>query len=195
VTPASGSSAGASKLHTTSVNISGLTGGTYTGTITITDPAASNSPQIIMVTLNISSPLNDNEVGITMSPKQGGTNTIVTITVNIKGNTSPISDGFGLQLHYDASIFQYQSTARGALTSNWAAVDGNANSGTIIVGGFRGSGTTIPTGSQGSIAVIELQVIHNGSSDLSRSITMNSITDDLVGMTIAPSSQTFTYRH
>ena len=195
VNPANGSSTGQAKQHTASVNIGGLSGGNYQGTITITDPRASNNPQTIAVSLHIGSVLTDNKVGITITPKEGGTNSIVTVTVSVKGNTSPISAGFGLQLHYDDSIFQYQSTSNGVLTSNWAAVDGNANSGTIIVGGFRGSGSVISTGSQGSIAVVRLKVIHNGSNDLSRAITMNSLTDDLVGMTIAPASQTFTYRH
>lgn len=195
VNPTSGATDGPSRKHTASVNTGGLGAGTYQGTIVITDPKASNSPQTIGVTLHISSPLTDDKVGISFSPKEGGTDSTVTITVSVKGNASPISDGFGLQLHYDPSIFQYQSTNHGILTNSWAAVDGNANSGTIIVGGFRGSGSVIPIGSQGSIAVVKLKVIHNGSSDLSTTINMNSLTDDLVGMKISPASATFTYRH
>lgn len=195
VNPASGTTSGPARKHTATANIGALSAGTYQGTITIADPMANNSPQTIGVTLLISSPLTENKVGISISPKEGGADSIVTITVSIKGNASPISDGFGLQLHYDPSIFQYQSTSSGILTNSWAAVDGNANSGTIIVGGFRGSGSIIPIGSQGSIAIVKLKVIHNGSSDLSTTISMNSPTDDLVGMTISPASATFTYRH
>jgi hypothetical protein len=195
INPISASSGGAAKTHTASVDISGLSAGTHIGTITITDPNASNSPQTISASLHISASLTDDKVGITISPKEGGTNSIVTITVTIKGNTSPISNAFGLHLSYDSSIFQYQSTTQGVLTSDWTAVDGNANSGTIIVGGFRGSGSVIPSGSQGSIAVVKLKVIHNGSSDLSTTLSMNDLTDDLVGMTKSPASQTFTYKH
>ncbi|UCH93490.1 MAG: endo alpha-1,4 polygalactosaminidase [Candidatus Aminicenantes bacterium] len=38
---------------TVSVDISGLDSGTYTGTITVSDPNASNSPQTVQVTLNV----------------------------------------------------------------------------------------------------------------------------------------------
>lgn len=195
VNPAGGSSTGQTNSHTVSVDTGGLAAGDYQGTITITDQKASNSPQTIGVILHIGSPSTDNEVGITISPKDGGTNSIVTITVSIKGNTSPIADGFGMQLHYDPSIFVHQSTAKGTLTSDWAAVDGNASSGTIIVGGFRGSGSVISTGRQGSISVVKLKVTHSGSSDITSTIRMDSLSDDLAGMRIVPSTAPFTYRH
>jgi len=54
VSPTSGSSSGAEKNHAVSVNISGLSQGSYSGTITIADANASNSPQTISVTLSIS---------------------------------------------------------------------------------------------------------------------------------------------
>jgi hypothetical protein len=192
VSPSSGQTTDSQRRHTASVNISGLGIGTYRGTLTITDPSASNSPQEINVILNITGVLDDNEVGIKISPNSGGTGTIVTLTVFIKGNTSPIASAFGLNLNYDASIFQYQSTSKGTLTNSWAAVDGGASGGTVTVGGFRGSGSVISTGSQGSIAVVRFKVIHSGSS-LSRQFTMTNIIDDLVGMTIRPGTVTFIY--
>jgi hypothetical protein len=45
--------AGASKPMTVSVDISGLSAGTYTATITVSDPNATNSPQTVSVTLNL----------------------------------------------------------------------------------------------------------------------------------------------
>ena len=192
VSPTSAETRDTQKRHTAFVNISGLGIGTYNGTLTVSDPAASNSPQRINVTLNITGVLDDNEVGIRISPSSGGTDTIVTITVFIKGNTSPIASAFGLNLSFDPAVFQYQSTSKGTLTSIWAAVDGGASGGTVTVGGFRGAGNVISTGSEGSIAVVRFKVIHSGGS-LSRTFTMTNPIDDLSGMTIRPGSVLFTY--
>jgi hypothetical protein len=190
VSPTSGETRDTQRRHTALVNTGGLGIGTYNGTLTITDPSASNSPQQINVTLNITGVLDDNEVGISISPSSGGINTIVTITISIKGNTSPIST-FGLKLHYDSNIFQYKSTSKGTLTGNWAALDGNVTgTGEITVGGAKFSGSTIPTGSQGSIAIVKLQVIP--SSGQTTQITMDSLSDGLIGMIINPGSRTFT---
>ncbi len=206
VNPSSGTLKTGERSHTISVNVDGMKAGGYHGTITIKDPRATNSPEHIGVNLEISKngeppppppppPSNENEIGISISPVSGGTGTIVTVTVSIKGNTSPISNGFGLDLQYDASIFQYQNTSRGTLTGSWAAVDGGTSSGKVIVGGFRGSGTILSTGKQGSIAVVKLKVIYNGAADKSTNITIGNLVDDISGMTIKPSSVLFTYKH
>ncbi len=191
--------------HTVSVDTGGMSDGSYSGTITITDPDATNSPQQVRVTLELSEkqgpgpppppPSTENKVGISIKPKSGGTGTTVRITISVNGNTSPISNAFGLDLNYNASIFQYLSTNKGNLTNSWAMVDGGASSGTITVGGFRGSGSVISTGSQGSIAVVRFQVIASGSSDLATQITLANLIDDISGMITSPASVTFTYLH
>jgi len=200
VNPASGTVQTGENVHTVSVNTGGLQDGTYSGTITITDPNATNSPQQVNVTLIFSEkppppppplpPSTENKVGISIKPKQGETGTTVTLTISVNGNTSPIANAFGLDLHYVTSIFEYLSTSKGNLTSSWAAVDGGTSSGTITVGGFRGSGKVISTGSQGSIAIVRLQVIP--SSGQTTQITMDSLIDDIAGMIINPGSVTFT---
>jgi hypothetical protein len=205
INPANGMLKTGERSHTVAVNITGLKAGAYNGTITVKDPKATNSPQPIDVILQISDkpeappppppPSTNNEVGISISPASGGTGTIVTVTISIKGNTSQISNGYGLDLQYDGSIFQYQSTSRGSLTNSWAAVDGGASSGKVTVGGFRGSGSIISTGSQGSIAVVKLKVIYSGTTDRSTQITVGNLVDDISGMTIKPSSAAFTYKH
>jgi len=53
VTPASGTNSGTVAV---SVNTSGLTAGTYSGTVTVTAAGASNSPQTVGVTLTIQNP-------------------------------------------------------------------------------------------------------------------------------------------
>jgi len=201
VNPNKGQLKNGKNTHAVSVNIQGLSEGSYSDTIIVTDPNATNSPQQVDVTLNLSKeppppppppPSTNNEVGISISPSSGGTSTYVTITISIKGNTSPIASAFGLKLNYDASVFQYQSTSKGTLTGSWAAVDGGASGNTVTVGGFRGAGSVISTGSQGSIAIVRFKVIYSGSS-LSRTFTISNLIDDLVGMTIRPGSVTFTY--
>lgn len=201
INPKSGSVQSGEKDHTVSVNIGGLQNGTYNGTVTIRDPNASNSPQQVNVTLNISEkpnvppPSTDNEVGIFISPREGGTGTTVTVTVMVDGNTSPIASAFGLNLNYNTTIFQYLGTSKGTLTSSWAAVDGGASSGTVTVGGFRGSGAIIPISSQGSLAVVRFRVITASTSDITTQITETNLIDDIAGMIRNPASVTFTYRH
>ena len=50
VSPASGSDAGTISVQP---NLSGLAAGTYTGTVTVTAPGATNSPKTIAVTFNV----------------------------------------------------------------------------------------------------------------------------------------------
>ena len=201
VNPKSGSVQTGERNHTVSVNIAGLQEGTYDGTITITDPDASNSPQQVDVTLNISEqppvvpPSTKTEVGIFINPREGGTGTTVTITVRVDGNTSPIASAFGLNLNYNTTIFQYLGTSKGTLTSSWAAVDGGASSGTVTVGGFRGSGAVIPISSVGSIAVVRFRVITASATDINTQITLTNLIDDIAGMIRNPAVQAFTYRH
>lgn len=204
VDPTSGTVKKGERSHTVSADIAGLKKGTYNGTITIKDPDATNSPQQIDVTLEISerstpkptpTPLTNNEVGIFINPSSGATGTTVTVTVSIKGNTSPIASAFGLNLKYDASILQYLNTSKGSLTSSWAAVDGGASAGTVTVGGFRGSGSVIATGSQGSIAVVRFRVIYNGATDRTTQINLSNLIDDLSGMIAKPAVVNFTYKH
>jgi len=104
------------------------------------------------VTLDITSAPSDNEISISCSPSSGGTDTIVSIPITIKGNIKEI-EAFGLELTYDTSMFQFQGVSKGSLTGSWAYVDGNDNSGTVIIGGIKGSASSIPVGSEGTIAI------------------------------------------
>ena len=66
LSPTSGSSTGEHDSVTVSVDISGMSAGDYDATITISDPEATNSPQTVPVSLNISTP--STEPTIAFSP-------------------------------------------------------------------------------------------------------------------------------
>ena len=78
VSPTTGSSSGGENTHTVSVNISGLSVGTYNGTITITDSNASNNPQTVSVSLKISEQQPPeiwvSPSSLTFSAQEGGSN-------------------------------------------------------------------------------------------------------------------------
>jgi hypothetical protein len=85
--PTSGSlGSGASENTTVSVNITGLTAGTYYATITVSDPNATNDPQTVSVTLVITAPkptIGLSPTSLTFNAVQGGSNPssqIVTVT-------------------------------------------------------------------------------------------------------------------
>ncbi|MFQ6093954.1 MAG: cohesin domain-containing protein, partial [bacterium] len=194
ISPTGGTSQGAEVKHKVSVNIAGLSVGTYTDTIVVSDPDASNSPQIIDVTLKVESLLTDNRISISCGPASAGTGTVVKLTISIRGNLQEIKT-FGLELTFDSNVFQYQSTSAGNLTNDWASVAGNQTGpGTLIIGGFMGSRTPIAKGSQGSIAVVRMKVTCTSCSDgLKSQIQIKNYTDDIVGMKPEPASTTFTY--
>jgi hypothetical protein len=76
--PPSGSSTGEHDAVTVSVNISGKTAGSYNATITITATGATNTPQTVPVTLNISPPpeptIGRSPTSFTFSGTEGGAN-------------------------------------------------------------------------------------------------------------------------
>jgi hypothetical protein len=195
VSPNGGTSNGAEKRHTVSVNSSGLSAGIYSDTITVSDPDAANSPYALNVTLTVSAPLTDNKVGVSLNPTSGGTSSTVQVAINIRGNTS-IIEAFGLQVSFNTTMFQYVSTSKGSLVGNWSLVGGNQISpGVVRIGGAALGGTPISVGSQGTIAVVTLRVTCTACNDGQTSqVSINGFSDDLVGMTVSPSSATFTFK-
>jgi hypothetical protein len=195
VSPASGSSSGQQNSHTVAVNAGGLGVGTYSGTITISDPKASNNPKQVVVTLEVGGIPTDNEISISCNPNSGGADTTVTVSLSIKGNIKDISV-FGLDFSFDSNLFQYQSVGKGSLNGDWAAVDGNMiSTGNLRIGGFAGSGAPVPKGSIGTIAVVTLKVTGTGYNDGHQSqISITSYMDDVAGMKPEPSQTVFTYR-
>lgn len=194
VNPTSGTSTGGTNTHNVSVDIAGMGSGTYSGTITIADPNASNSPQYVSVTLQITSAPTQNEISVSRSPKSGGTGTVVDVAISIKGNINEIK-AFGLDLTFDPTMFSYQGFSTGDLTGNWSGVDANeTTAGTVKVGGWGGT-NSIPAGSSGSIVVIQLKVTCSGCSINDQSdICISKFTDDIKSMSASPGCVTFTYK-
>jgi len=195
VLPASGSSTDNVVEHTVSVDIRGVSEGNYNGNITISDPSAGNSPYTVSVTVEISSPLTDNEISISCEPRSGETGTTVTIPVAINGNINEIR-AFGLELTYDTTMFEYQTVSKGDLTADWGVVDGNEiSSGTVIIGVLAAQANPISEGGVGSIVKVTLKVTCSGCINGQQSqICIQNYTDDIVGMTPQPCCAIFTYR-
>ena len=192
--PAGGSSTGAATNHTVFVSAGGLAAGSYTGTISIASPAAANSPQVVGVTLQVTSASTRNAISVSASPAQGTTGTTVTFVIAIDGNNRDIS-AFGLDLTFDTAMFQYVGTAKGTLTGDWTYIEGNNTSGTVTIGGFAGSGTPVTTGQSGAIAVVTLSVTGGSYSNGYRSqVLIRSYADDISGMSPEPATTTFTYQ-
>jgi hypothetical protein len=201
VSPDAGTSSGEEKSHTVSVSSSSLAEGSYDGTITISSADASNSPQHVTVSLEVSSnpqpppPSNDNRISVGCNPSSGRTGTTVSVPISIDGNLQAIST-FGLELTFDSNLFDYVRTGKGSLTGNWATVDGNlSGAGKVTLGGFAGSANAIPVGSVGTIVVVTLKVTGTGFSDGQQSqLKIQSYSDDIAGMKPQPASTTFTFR-
>ncbi|MFC2165266.1 cohesin domain-containing protein [Acidobacteriota bacterium] len=194
VSPTSGTSQGASRNHTVSVNTSGLAKGTYRGTIKVRDPEASNNPQEVRVSLDLREdappppPSDENKIYLVQKKNSGGNGTNVTYEVWIDGNTSVIS-AFGLRLTFDDSVFDYVSFSSGSLIG-WS--DGNLVSpGVVNIGGYGGT-QSIPVGSTGSIAKVTLKVNCGGCAGQKPSTCIGSFTDDIVGMVTGALCKTFT---
>ncbi|MCX6000315.1 MAG: hypothetical protein NTU41_12225, partial [Chloroflexi bacterium] len=76
LTPASGSSTGETDTVSVVANIAGVSIGSHSATITISDPGATNSPRIVSVTLTISAPsptIGCSPSSFTFTATQGGT--------------------------------------------------------------------------------------------------------------------------
>jgi hypothetical protein len=194
VSPQSGTSTGQKNSHTVSVQSSSLPAGVYDALIIITGPDAANSPQEVGVTLRVGAIPTNNEIRVSCNPSEGRTGATISVPVSIVGNLNEIA-AFGFELTFDPNMFQYIGTSKGSLTGSWTYIDGNANSGIVIVGGLSGAGNPIPVGSAGTIAIVTFRVTGGSYSDGQQSqITIRNYADDLAGLRPEPAATTFTYR-
>ena len=195
VSPTSGSSTDNVIEHTVSVDARAISEGNYSGNITISEPSAGNSPLAVSVTVEISSPIIDNEISISCDPRSGETGTTVTIPVAINGNINEIR-AFGLELTYDTTMFEYQNVSKEDLTADWGVVAGNEiSSGTVRIGVLAAQADPVSKGGVGSIVKVTLKVTCTGCINGQQSqICIQDYTDGIAGMTPQPSCVIFTYR-
>jgi len=173
LSPTSGSSSGEHDQITVSVNISGLSSGTYSATITLTGEGTSNSPQYIPVNLQVNPPLVLNSLSLTPSswtftsstPKQfqatayfsDGSSQDVTsssswsldnpsvATVNSSGLVTPISNG-STYIRASYSYNGVTKTAQSSVTVNFPHT-------ISITSGPTASPSTIPSGGSTNLSV------------------------------------------
>jgi hypothetical protein len=99
--PTSGTSTGGQNTVAVSYSTSSLASGTYTATITISDPAASNSPQTIPVTLTVTAVV---QASISRNPSSLSANAVV--GNNASAQTFNVWNLGGGMLNYSISIDQ-----------------------------------------------------------------------------------------
>jgi uncharacterized protein (TIGR03437 family) len=160
VSPASGTTPG---TVTVSVNQNGLAVGNYTGSVTITSSGATNSPQTVTVTLNVTSPPSITAVPSSLTftvPPDGSTPPAQSVTVistggNTAFTTSAVSQGGN-----------WLSVGSGGTTPASVAVTVNPSG--LLAGSYNGSITiSAPASNPTSIQVpVTLVVSTQGPATL-----------------------------
>lgn len=154
VSPATGNTSGSGTL-TISVDGSKLAAGTYTGTVTVTSPNASNSPATITVNLTLSAgTIAADQTSLALAQVQN-TTTPATKTINV--TSTPGSVNFTVAATTStggnwltAGVVTTGSNTVSASGATPASVQVTANAGSLAVGQYSGSVTITSTGAAGS---------------------------------------------
>jgi hypothetical protein len=133
-------------------------------------------------------------LSIACSPSSGSKDTEVTVTVSVKENANEIGV-FGMDLTFPPRMLEFVRVNKGALTGDWAAVDGNeVSSGNLKIGGFKGSAASVAKNSAGSLVVIKFKVDGSRlSSSQQGQICIKSYTDDITGIPPEPACASFQF--
>jgi hypothetical protein len=188
VSPASGTSTGVANTHTITYATSGLAAGSYSATITITDPNASNNPQTIPVSLTVA-----NRPTITRSP------TSIAAACYVGGNAA--SQAFTVQ-NTGGSTLDYWIS----VDQTWLSVDpatgistGGANTHTVVfntsalaVGSYSATITISDPNASNNAQTIPVSLTVSARPTITRSPTSLSATT-YTGA--SPSAQTFTVQN
>jgi hypothetical protein len=159
VSPASGNTPGSLSV---SVNPSGLTTGTYNGSITVTGSGASNSPQNVAVSLTVTAAQTNPSLNISPGTVSfsyaSGTNTTGT------QNLSVASTGSALNISATASGGAWL-TVTPSTGSTPATLKVSANTNGLAAGTYNGSITITATGATNSPQTVPVQlVVTSGTS-------------------------------
>jgi len=176
--PATDSSTGVDDKTSVSVSVdaSGMETGDYSATITIADPAASNTPQTVSVTLQIVSAMPDIPMGpaqlsassLSITPQQVQPGQDVTISVNV-ANTGGATGSYNAVLYINGAVEDSQSVSVAAGTSKNViftvskskagvydvSVAGQSGQFEVVGGGWFGGGL----GTGGIIAIVVVVII------------------------------------
>ena len=97
------------------------------------------------------------EISLTLNPDQGTNGSLIEIFVNLANNNSSLNY-FGLDFHFDSTVFTYKHAVSGSLSTDWTitATPDPSDPGKIVISGS--AGTTIPLSSNGDVLKITLQV-------------------------------------
>jgi hypothetical protein len=156
------------------ISTSGLTAGTYNGTVTVTASGASNSPRTVAVTLSVTNPAAPN---LTVSP---GT---LSFSYQI-GGTSPTAQNVsigstGAALSYTVSTSASWLTASPASGTTPGTLSIGINTTGLTAGTYNGS-VTVTAGSA-------------GNSPQQVSVTLTVTAPGLPNLVLSPSNLTFGY--
>jgi hypothetical protein len=134
--PASGSTTGAGNTITVQYSTASLAVGTYTATISVTDPNATNSPQTVAVSLTISQgsaqpTISLNKTSLTRSVRRGS---------NAHNDTFTVANTGGGTLHYsisDTATWLRVSPASGSTTGPAKTITVQYNTASMRSGTYR----------------------------------------------------------
>ncbi len=140
-------------------------------------------------------PAQQQAISLSVSPTSAGADTLVTVSIIIRGNTKEIRV-FGMDAAFDANMFEFQGVVKGDITESWANVDGNElNPGELRIGGYMGSGSPVPAKGAGKLAEFKFKVTgHNYANGQQSQVSIKQYTDDIAGFTPEPASVTFTLK-
>ncbi|MCP2606362.1 choice-of-anchor D domain-containing protein, partial [Candidatus Aminicenantes bacterium AC-708-I09] len=163
VSPTSGTSTGNTNNHTVSVNISGLSAGTYNATITITASGATNSPQTVQVNLTVYPPPTPGILSVT--PADGLSSS------GLEGGPfSPSSKTYTLQNTGGTSINWTASK-----TQNWVSLSSTGGSlspgaSTTVTVSINSNANNLPAGDYSD--TVTFTNTTNGSGNTTREVTL-----------------------
>jgi hypothetical protein len=168
--PASGTTPGTVSVG---INTSGLTAGTYNGTVTITATGASNSPRTVAVTLNVTSstPNLTLSAGTLTFAYQVGGNTPAAQTISINST--------GTALSYAATTSAAWLTATPASGSTPGSIAVGISPSGLTAGTYSGTVTVTATGA--------------GNSPQRVNVTLTVTAAGPPNLVLSPSSLTFGY--
>ena len=166
LSPTSGDSTGETDSVTVSINTSGLSAGTYNGTITITGTGATNTPQTVAVTLTVTSvapTITRSPTTMSFTGQQGGSNPA--------NQALSISNTGGGTLNWsvsDDAAWLSLSPTSGSSTGETDSVTVSINTSGLSAGTYNGTITITGTGATNTpqTVTIALTIATSGSSTI-----------------------------